>query len=148
MSEKHFKSFVILLLFAMLVAVGSILSSAGLSAQIASIVAPGSLKPSPESPDDLLANQLIDRVTRLRDRAISVCSGVVTHMRVCKEVREAANYAYSNVIEAARLSRRSGSGVGLIALSRGMDTAEAEAYRNLQTMEEQSKIIENTLSGR
>ena len=134
MSHLFFKRAAVLLVVLMASFTIMILSPRG---DATSIVAPGSLK---SSPDDLLANQLINRVARLRDRAISACSaGVIAHMRQCKGLRDAANDAYNSVMQ------RVANGDSLVLLARAIDTAESAVYPQLRTIEQNAKTIEDVI---
>jgi len=135
MSERRFKQAFILLGLVALVIVGSMFSS----------VSSMSSKPSP---DDLLAGQLTDRITRLKDRAATACSGVAANMRQCRELREAANYAYNSTIDGIQLAKRYGDRHRLVSLSQAIDKAEIETDAPLRTLEQSSKTIETMLSGR
>jgi hypothetical protein len=140
MSELRFKQALVLIGLAMLFIIGSMFSSAG----PVPLKPPATAQLAKPSPTAQLANQLVDRVNRLKDRAITACSGVVAHTPQCKQLRETANHTYSNVVASVHLL----DGNGLMSLSRAIDAAETEVYPHLRTLEASSKTIENILSGR
>ena len=128
MSNRRFKQALVLLVLVMLGTLGPMFSSAAQG----------------PSPTAQLANQLVDRVKRMRDRAITACSGVVAHTPECKQVRESSNDAYSKVVASVYYL----DGDVLMSLSRSIDVAETEFYLHIRTLEASSKTIENILSGR